>query len=149
MQRRLFLSVLSLSILWISSAFGDAITPAPGSPERRAICDTVREHVLARVALKKPPMKVVFKIDHLRVDGGWAWFEGIPMQENGAFLPEGYLPDMAYIMVLQRNKAGWKVVEDQSRGDVPSPEEVRDLMKRHNGLPLSILPKVWRDALGR
>ena len=105
--------------------------------------------MLTKMAMKRPPMKIVFKIGHLRVDGAWAWFEAIPIQENGNFLPDGYLPDIDYIMVLQRGKSGWSVVENQSRGDVPSREEMRDLMKRLPGLPLSIMPKSFRDALGR
>ncbi len=149
MHTRILLTALLLSIASISAALGDAVTPAIGSPERREICDAVRAHVLATMAMKKPPMKVVFKISHLRVDGAWAWFDGIPVQENGGFLPDGYLPDIDYIMVLQRVKTGWKVVENQSRGDVPSREEVRQIMKKLPGLPLSIMPKIYRDVLGR
>ena len=149
MNTRSLLTVLLLATVSIFPAFGDALTPAVGSPERKAICDAVCEHVLTKVAMKKLPMKVVFMTVHLRVDGAWAWFDGNPIQENGDFLPDGYLPDIDYIMVLQRTKAGWKVVEDQSRGDVPSQDEVRHIMKKFPGLPLTIMPKVFRDALGR
>ena len=149
MHTRILLTILLLATVWISPASGDAVTPVVGSPERKAICDAVRAHVLTKMAMKQPPMKVVFKIGHLRVDGAWAWFEAIPIQENGNFLPDGYLPDIDYVMVLQRVKSGWKVVENQSRGDVPSQEEMRQLMQRLPGLPLTIMPKVFRDALGR
>jgi hypothetical protein len=149
MHPRTLLAIFLLATVWISPAFADAVTPAVGSPERRAICDAVRAHVLAKMAMKQPPMRVVFRIGHLRVDGAWAWFEAIPIQENGTFLPDGYLPDIDYIMVLQRGKSGWQVVENQSRGDVPSRGEMRQMMQRLPGMPLTIMPKVFRDALGR
>ncbi len=149
MHTRTLFAILLLAAVWISPAFGDAVTPAVGSPERRAICDSVRAYVLTKMAMKKPPMKVVFKVGHMRVDGAWAWFEGVPIQENGNFLPDGYLPDIDYIMVLQKQKTGWQVVENQSRSDVPSQDEMRQMMQRLPGLPLTIMPKSFRDALGR
>jgi len=149
MHAKPLLTFLLLAAIHISAALGEPITPPVGSPERKAICDAVREHVLTKVAAKKPPMKVLFKVGYLRVDGAWAWFEGFPVQPNGEPLPDGYLLDIDYIMVLQRTKMGWKVVEDQSRGDVPSQDEVRQMMRKLPGLPLTVMPKVFRDALGR
>lgn len=114
-----------------------------------AICDAVRVHVLNKVAMKKPPMKAVFKIDHLNVDGAVAWFEGTPRQENGAYMPEGYLPDMDYCMVVERTKSGWKVIQDLSRTDVPGEEELVELKKRLKNVPSSIMPQFWRELLKR
>jgi len=149
MRTRHLLTVLLLAAIWTRSAFGEPFTPAVGSPERKAICDAVREHVLTKMAEKKPPMKVLFQVGTLRVEGPWAWFEGFPVQANGNRLPDGYLLDIDYIMVLKRSKLGWKVVENQSRGDVPSQDEVRQMVKRHPALPLHLMPKLWRDVLGR
>ena len=149
MRTRHLLTILLLTALWICTAGAEPFTPAPGSPERKAICDAVREHVVTKVAQRRLPMKVVFQVGTLRVEGAWAWFEGFPVQANGNPYPDGYLPPIDYNMVLQRSKSGWRVVEDQSRGDVPSQEEVREMMARHPNLPLILMPKLWRTALGR
>lgn len=105
--------------------------------------------MLNKVAIKKPPMKVVFKVDHPNVDGEIAWFEGTPRQGNGTYMPDGYLPDMDYCMVVQRTKSGWKVIEALSRTDVPGDEELVDLKKRLKDVPSSVMPKFWRDLLKR
>ena len=140
---------LILGIGFIANRLAAPHTPQPGSEERKAICDGVRSHVLSKVAMKKPPMKVVFKIEHLNVEGETAWFEGTPRQENGSYLPDGYLPDVDYCMVVQRAKSGWKVIEDLSRTDVPGDEEVVQLKKRLKDVPSSIMPQFWRELLKR
>src|SRR5688572_4324590 len=53
-------------------------TPKMGSPERKAIMDALR--VPVEKALKK---KVVFKADHIKMQKGWAFLYGVPMQPNG------------------------------------------------------------------
>jgi hypothetical protein len=148
MHRRHFLPLLLLATL-CATALAEVTTPAAGTPDRKAICDAVREHLLTKVLEKKPPFKIVFKVGTMRVDAGWAWFEGFPIQENGKEIPDGYLAPVDYIMVVRRTNAGWKVVEDQSRGDVPAREEVQQMMQRHPEMPLSIMPKFWRNILGR
>ena len=140
---------LLLSLALVARSLAAPHTPQPGSEERKAICDGVRSHVLGKVAMKKPPMKVVFKIEHLNVEGETAWFEGSPRQESGSYLPEGYLPDVDYCMVVQRTKAGWKVIEDLSRTDVPGDEELIGIKKRLKDVPSSIMPKFWRELLKR
>ena len=138
-----------LVTLSLFEAIGAPHTPQPGSEERKAICDGVREYVLAKVAIKKPPMKVVFKIDHLNVDGDIAWFEGTPRQENGSYMPDGFLPDTDYCMIVKRTKGGWSVIEDLSRSDVPGEEELIQLRRRLKNVPSSVMPKFWHDLLKR
>src|SRR5882724_5845606 len=101
-------------------------TPQVGSEERKAICDAVRERVMAQ-ASRKLPQPIVFKIDFLRVDGGFAWFEGTPRYKDGSFVPPEFLPDVAYIMVVRKTAGGWTVKEDLSRSDVPSDAEAAQL----------------------
>lgn len=59
-------------------AAGRPYTPKPGDPERKAIMDTLRAPVE-----KELKRKVVFKVDHLKVQGGWAFMIGVPLQPNG------------------------------------------------------------------
>ncbi len=123
-------------------------TPEPGSPERKAICDAVRARVLAN-AVKKLPKPIVFKIDFLRVEGGFAWFEGTPRQQDGSYVPDGYIADVDYIMVLKQGPGGWKLVRDLSRGDVPGEEEGPELRKQLKDVPSGIIPDLWRKILKR
>ncbi|HVG33307.1 MAG TPA: DUF3828 domain-containing protein [Pyrinomonadaceae bacterium] len=53
-------------------------TPAAQTPERKAITDALRVPVQ-----KKLKKSVVFKIDHLKVQGGWAFLRGVPQLPNG------------------------------------------------------------------
>jgi hypothetical protein len=61
-----------------SGAQGQPHTPAPQTAERKAIADALREPVQAK--LKK---SVVFKIDHLKVQDGWAFLRGVPQRPDG------------------------------------------------------------------
>ncbi len=53
-------------------------TPPPGSAERAAILEALRAPV--QKGLKK---KVVFKVDHLKLQNGWAFLRGVPQQPGG------------------------------------------------------------------
>lgn len=53
-------------------------TPAAGTPVRKAIMDALR--VPAERDLGQP---VIFKVQHLRVGGGWAFARVEPLQPNG------------------------------------------------------------------
>jgi hypothetical protein len=57
---------------------GQPYTPAPQTPERKAIADALRVPVE-----KKLKKSVVFKIDHLKVQDGWAFLRGVPQRPDG------------------------------------------------------------------
>jgi hypothetical protein len=61
-----------------SQAPGQAYTPAPQTAERKAIADALR--VPVQTKLKK---SVVFKIEHLKVQDGWAFLRGVPQRPGG------------------------------------------------------------------
>lgn len=130
-------------------ALASAHTPEPGSKERKAICDALREYLLTHVASRKPPQPIVFKVDDLRVDKGFAWFGGIPLLKDGSYVPGDVLPDVGYMFVLQRSGTGWKVKQDLSRSDVPSSSEVSQLRSELRDVPTSIMPEFWRRLLKR
>lgn len=146
---------LRLPVLFIALSFavtparaGDAYTPKPGSPERKAICDAMRPATLKH-ALKTPPKPIVFKVDFMKVEGDFAGFEGIPLFADGSDVSE-YLPDVAYFMILQRIDGKWRVVAEDIRGDVPSDEEVAAFRRKlPAGTPESVLPAPWRRTVRR
>jgi hypothetical protein len=53
-------------------------TPVPGSPERKAIMDSVRESVS-----KELGQRVIFVVSELNVCGNWAFLEAEPRQPDG------------------------------------------------------------------
>lgn len=118
MNRRVFLLLPALLIIAAAgeaSAQG-AYTPAPGSAERKAIADALRAPVE-----KELKQKVVFKIDHLKASGEWAFLRGVPQRPNGGkvdysitryrqAIDDGVFDD--WICALLRKRAGkWQVVK--------------------------------------
>ena len=93
-----------------------ARTPAPGSAERRGLADALRAPVE-----KELRQKVVFKIDHLKVSGDWAFLRGVPQRPDGGRvdysatpyrqrIEDGVFDD--WICALLRKRAGkWQVVK--------------------------------------
>lgn len=53
-------------------------TPARGTAERTAILDPVRHILEGQIN-----QRVVFVVDHLKVDGSWAFFKGTPQTPDG------------------------------------------------------------------
>lgn len=140
--------IIVISLLTITSAVvaQSAYTPTPGSPERQAVCDALRNYVKANYAQKPLPQPVVFKIDIIRIQGDYCHFEGFPVFKDGSEAIGEYLPDMGLNICLKRGQSGWKVVYDLSRTDVPGDEEIREIKRRFPpDFPVSLLSKFWRD----
>ena len=90
-------------------------TPERTSPERKAILDALRVPVERK--LKQP---VVFKVDHLLVQKGWAFMLGVPQKPDGSAVDytgtvyqeakdEGAFDDG--VVALLRNANGkWRVI---------------------------------------
>jgi hypothetical protein len=139
-----------IALVWILCAaalFAKPHTPAPGTPERKAICDAMREYVIT--ANKKPlAYTFLFKIEFLRVDGDYAGFEGFPVKPDGSPLPDGLLGDVVYTTFLQNKNGVWKVVSDLSRSDVPNDAELREIRRNFPAdIPVSVIPDFWKKHL--
>ncbi|MFL6334333.1 MAG: hypothetical protein ACJ754_13550 [Pyrinomonadaceae bacterium] len=119
MLRRLRFCLPALVILFAAAGVvsaQEASTPAPGSAERKAIADALRAPVE-----KELKQKVVFKIDHLKVSGEWAFLRGVPQRPGGGKvdynatpyrqrIEDGVFDD--WICALLRKRAGkWQVVK--------------------------------------
>lgn len=57
---------------------GEVYTPEKGSAERKAILDTLRVPIE-----KKLKQSIVFKIDHFKVQNGWAFILATPQTPDG------------------------------------------------------------------
>ena len=123
------LPFLFLIVCALSEAQKKPSTPAPNSPERKAIMNALRAPVEQQ--LKR---KVIFKVDELRVKDGWAFLRGVPQQPGGKAMDYRGTPyDEArkagafddWICALLRkqgsgSKARWRVVTYQiGATDVP------------------------------
>ena len=125
-------------------------TPQPGSAERQAICDAARAHLFARYITRQVPGPVVFKIDHIRVQGAYCYFQAVPVFKNGSYVAPDYMPDVALDFCLEKKSGAWKVIVDLSRTDVPDAAEAAAIKR---GLPpdfpLSVFSSTWRDLLAK
>jgi hypothetical protein len=119
MQRklRLLLPILLLvSAAGAARAQGGTTSPAPGSPERKAIADALRAPVERELK-----QKVVFKVDSLKLKDGWAFLRGVPQRPDGGKVDYSSTPHAEAInagafddgiVALLRKKAGkWQVVK--------------------------------------
>ena len=71
-------------------------TPLKGSPERKAIMDSIRLHM-------KNNGDMVFKVEHLKIRGEWGWIETSPQSRDGKSQFEGVNA------LLKKQKGRWKV----------------------------------------
>lgn len=110
------LQILFSTLLLTAPALAVPVTPKQGSQERNAVLDALRAPV--QRALKKP---VVFKVNHLKLQDGWAFMTGVPQRPGGKKLDyrgtawqeairAGAFDD--WICALLRKRRGkWQVVD--------------------------------------
>ncbi len=122
-----------------SAARAQIYTPKQGTAERKALMDALRVPVE-----KELNKKVVFKVDHLKVQGDWAFMRGVPQQPNGArmdyrgtayqqAIKAGFFDD--WICALWRNRNGkWQVV----RYVIGATDVVYDGWDKEYGAPAAI-----------
>lgn len=141
-----FLVPLILASLVLPVRAEDAHTPKPGSTERKEICVGLRSFIISEYAEKKLPKPIVLKVEFLKVEGDYCCIEALPVFEDGTEAVPQFLPDIGYSHCLKRINAGWHVILDLSRTDVPDGDEVRKIRKSFPGdFPVSILPDFWQD----
>ena len=95
-------------------ALEDPYTPERGSPVRKAILDALRLPVE-----KQLKQSVIFKVDHLKVQVGWAFLIGRPQQTDGSAVDysntvyhealEAGAFDDGIVALLQRVGGKWRV----------------------------------------
>jgi hypothetical protein len=112
-----YLIVCVLTALFLVPALGQTkeMAPAPGSAERKALLDALREPVE-----KDLGQEVVFKIDHIGVQEGWAFVRGVPQRPDGSevdYTKTKYQEardlgafDDGFSALLRKSDGKWKVV---------------------------------------
>jgi hypothetical protein len=77
-MRTLLLTTFFCAIVASAAHAQRVYTPAAGSPERTEIMDVLR--VPAERDLKQ---SVIFRVQHLKISGDWAFARVVPLQPNG------------------------------------------------------------------
>ena len=143
-----FLLLLTIGVAQIDGQ--SDYTPKPGSSERQAICDAARAFVLRKYATATPPQPIVFKVEYLRVQDGYANLEAIPLLKDGSYISTKYIPDIGFNFCLKKSGNIWQVVVDLSRSDVPDTAELQTIRARFpKDFPISLLSPTWRDLINK
>ncbi len=100
--------IIPLRVVSQSSA---AYTPPSGSPERKEILNTLRNHLKRNFRTD-----VVFVVGHFKVKNGWAWVETNPRSTDDKNV---YEPIAA---LLRKTKGVWKII-DYAPGECTGDEE--------------------------
>jgi hypothetical protein len=112
---------------------GEAYTPQPGSAERKAILDALREWVK-----RGHHPEVIFVVKHLKVKNGYAWVHTLPQSKDGSSRYE----DLSAL--LKKDQGLWSVAEVPC-GEVDNPDCIGDpgyfdgLKQRFPEMPTDIL----------
>ncbi|WP_339096283.1 hypothetical protein WDJ50_03045 [Deinococcus sp. VB142] len=97
---------LTLALLCTAQAASPVIiTPASGTPLRKAILNSLRVPVMRHLGLKL----LSFKVSHLLVSGQWAFVQARPLDAayNAVVDPLTNAPEVWAL--LQKTPAGWQV----------------------------------------
>lgn len=130
----LFLIALQ-SVTMATESRGPAVTPPPGSAERKFILDALRAEIE-----KYHHINAVFVVKYLKVLNGWAWIETLPKSPDGSNQYENVSA------LLQKSGAKWKVAEiacaeEDNEECLGSPGYFKLLKKRFPKMPAAILPE--------
>lgn len=111
-------------------------TPAPGTPERKAILNAQRKQLQPLVG------DTVLVVSYLKVNKGWAWLAALPQSPDGSNHYEGVNSLLHYA------NGSWKVVDGRpSWGECETDPDCADdtrffkkLRAKHPGVPSNIFP---------
>ena len=138
MKHKIAALLYTISITASSLAFAAGpYTPKPGSPERKAILDAMRE-----VVKRMSGLDVVFVVPYLKVDKGWAWIHTIPQSRDG----RSHYEDVSTL--LHKRQGRWKMADitascEPGLEDTPDCSEktfIKRLKAKYPSAPLSIFP---------
>lgn len=149
MSRLVFFLVMGSFLALMPDVYSEPYTPKRGSPERVAIADSLRDYMAKKWVEGKLAKKMVFQIDWLKVDRGFAYIACRPIYEDGTEICSTILPPIDYAFLLQKRDDGWKVIADFSMSDVPPPSWWQEIKRGFPpGVPAGIFPEYPKEQLG-
>ncbi len=136
MKTFLIAAFCTLALPVLAGPQDDVHTPSKGSAERSAILEAVHAQY-ARNDPDRTAATVEFTVPYLKVHNGWAWIEIHPRTKDGkqAFEPQSELYHL--------KDGKWTFTDALSgEADADHPKEIKEMKKKHPGLPEDILPDV-------
>jgi hypothetical protein len=116
----------------------DVTTPAAGSAERKAIMDVLRK----TVPDEYQPVK--FKVHNLKVGGGYATADVLPLKTNGQPVGCSEGDDVTSEFWLKKVKGQWTIIVSNICGGDPAFFEAKE-----KGAPPQLLGRnSWDEILG-
>jgi hypothetical protein len=142
MNRNLLLLALVLGISNLLCAADQPWTPAPGSPERVAICDAAHAYTMEDYVYPgRPPQSFVFKVSRMEVLGNYCSFEALPFARDGSPVDARYIMDIQFEFYLEKSHGKWSVVYDLSGTDIPTVEQMKKMGRGFpRDFPRALLP---------
>lgn len=129
------LSIVVTNLPATADSGSEAYTPPPGSAERKAMLDLLREWIK-----KHHYVDVIFVVRHLKVKDGYAWVTAMPRSKDGANMYE----DISAL--LKKDKGLWEIAEIPC-GEEDNPDCIGD-PNYFNGLKQRF-PEMAEDILPR
>ena len=130
----LFLSIMAMAgfgstSMWRAFAAqgGEAYTPQPGSPERKAIMDAYRVQWNGDES-----RQVVFVVNYLKVHGSWAYTTVTPQSPDGS---QNYETESG---LLRKRNGKWKVL-DRAAGNGDQ-SDFKRMRTKYPAAPSNIFP---------
>jgi len=114
--RLILVALLLVSLAPPTAQADQAYTPRPGSAERKAVLNAVRA-----VVERGMKQKVIFLVDHIRIQGAWAFVQARPRSPSMKKLSfrgtrwekdhrEGLVDD-GLAALLRKDAQGWLIVQ--------------------------------------
>jgi hypothetical protein len=140
MKSRFFLLLLLVTTFALPGSAEEVHTPAPGTPERKAIMDGMRDWVI-----QQHQIEAIFVINALLVKDGYAWVNVNPQSPDGS---AQYEPLSG---VLKLEGGSWKMVFPDPAVELSINENLSEGAAREkaNALLLQQVPGIPRELVPR
>lgn len=134
--------LLMISFLYL---FADASSQFQDK-ELLKISGDVKPYIIEKYLYKKPlkPFKIL--VTYFNRDKKFASIKASAIYENKQLVENEYIEDVVFTLCIEKINNQWKVVFDLSRTDVPSAEEMNNIVDYFpNQFPKKLLPPFWQD----
>ena len=140
MKSRFFLLLLLVTTFALRGSAEEVHTPAPGTPERKAIMDGMRDWVI-----QQHQIEAIFVINALLVKDGYAWVNVNPQSPDGS---AQYEPLSG---LLKLEGGSWKMVFPDPAVELSISENLSegDAREKANALLLQQVPGIPRELVPR
>lgn len=108
----------------------------------------IKSYLEKNYLIQKPKKQYYFKIEELNKKREFVRVDVIAVYNDGSYVENKYIPDMAFTLCLEKKDNKYKVLYDLSRTDVPSSQELKSIKKDFPiQFPKKLLSKFWQDLL--